>query len=265
MIRDIDHAESRVRVWLDGKGLQDIDPSIVVLDVAYQVPAISTQTVEHARYHGSRVTRQKMGNNTVTVSFEIHEYSVAFRQSIMERVTAWAMSGGALTTDDKPGKRLHVVCTTPPAIMSTKGWTNRLTMSFAAFDNPFWEDVSPTTLILSGTSGSGDIYAPGSASDPFVEVDVKPTGTLTRIELYAGETTFVLSGIYIPAGKVLAIYYDDKQTLHIERQDTGVSLLSKRTAESDDDLMIERGKFSEVSYVANVNCAITFKARGLYL
>ena len=265
MIREIDHAESRVRVWLDGKGLQDIDPAVVVLDVAYQVPAISTQTVEHARYHGSRVTRQKMGNSTVSIGFEIHEYNTAFRQSIAERVTAWAMSGGVLTTDDKPGKRLHVVCITPPAIMSTKGWTNRLTMSFAAFDNPFWEDVSPTTLILSGASGSGNIYAPGSASDPFVEADVKPTDTLTSLTLTAGDTSFVLSGISIPSGKELSIYYDEKQTLHIERKDTKASFLSKRTATSDDDLMIERGKFSAVSYTANVNCAVTFKARGLYL
>lgn len=265
MIGEIDHAESRVRVWLDGKGLQDIDPAVVVLDVAYQVPAISTQTVEHARYHGSRVTRQKMGNSTVSIGFEIHEYNTAFRQSIAERVTAWAMSGGVLTTDDKPGKRLHVVCITPPAILSTKGWTNRLTMSFAAFDNPFWEDVSPTTLILSGASGSGNIYAPGSASDPFVEADVKPTDTLTSLTLTAGDTSFVLSGISIPSGKELAIYYDEKQTLHIERKDTKASFLSKRTATSDDDLMIERGKFSAVSYTANVNCAVTFKARGLYL
>lgn len=265
MISMIQRVESRTRVWLNGAGLQDIDPSVIISDVAYQTPMISTQTVDHARYHGSRVTRQRMGNSTVTIGFEVREYSIQMRQNIVERITAWAMSGGVLTTDDRPGKRLHVVCTTPPAIMSTKGWTNRLTLSFAAFDNPFWEDVTPTTLILTGTTDSGQLYGPGSATDPFVEADVKPTGSLTSLSLVAGNTAVTLYGISIPSGKTLSLYYDERMTLHIERMDTGASLISKRTASSADDLMIPRGKFSSLSFTADVSSSVTFKARGLYL
>lgn len=263
---ELQRIESRVRVWLNGDGLQDIDPAVIIRDVSYQSPQIATQTVAHARYNGSRVTRQRMDSSTVQITFEIHEYSPTIRQSIAERVTAWAMSGGVLTTDDRPERRLHVVCTEPPSIQSALKWTDVLSVGFTAFDNPFWEDVTPTTLLLSGSSGSGQMFGPGTAADPFVEADVKPaSSTLTSVTMTAGSTSIALSSISIPSGKTLAIYYDDRQTLHIERKDTGASLISKRSAASSDDLMIPRGKFSTLSYTANVSVSVTFRARGLHL
>lgn len=265
MIRQLQRVESRTRVWLDGIGLQDIDPAIVILDVSYQTPQIDTQTAEHARHHGARVLRQKMGSTTVNIQFEVHEYSPAVRQSIVDRITAWAMSGGVLTTDDRPGRRLTVICTTPPSVSSVSRWTGRLSMALSAFDNPFWQDDEPTLLIMSGTTNFGNLYAPGAAADPFVEVEVKPTGTLTSATLTAGDTSIILSGLSIPSGKTLSLYYDERQTLHIERLDTGASMLNKRTAASDDDLMIPFGKFSHCEFTTNVSSTVTFKVRGLYL
>ena len=265
MIRELQRVEPRSRVWLDGIGLQDIDPAIVVQDISYTTPSIDTQTAEHARHHGERMLRQKVGQTTVTILFEVHEYNPALRQSIVDRVTAWAMSGGVLTVDDKPGRRLTVVCTTPPTVQSVSRWTGRLSLSLTAFDNPFWQDETPTMLILSGTSNAGNLYAPGAAADPYVEVEVKPTGTLTSATLTAGNTSIILSGLSIPSGKTLGIYYDERNTLHIERMDTGASLLNKRTAASYDDLMIPFSKFSRCSFTTNVSATVTFKVRGLYL
>lgn len=266
MITMMQRVESRTRVYLNGVGLADIDPSIIIRDVSYQVPQIATRTVERARYHGSHVTRQRMDTSGVTVTFEIREYSPSFRQSVAERVTAWAMSGGVLTTDDRPGKRLHVVCTTPPAIESALKWTDALTLGFSAFDNPFWEDAHPSLLVLTGISNSGQMYGPGSASDPFVEVDVKPaSSTMHSLTLTAGSSTMTFLDLTIPSGKTFSLYYDQSMILHAVRADTGAALLSKRSAASADDLMITRGVFSTVSYTADVSVSATFKTRGLYL
>lgn len=265
MIRQLQRVESRTRVWLNGIGLQDIDPAIIVLDVSYQSPQIDTQTAEHARYNGARVLRQKFGSTSVNIQFEVHEYSPSIRQSIVDRVTAWAMSGGVLTTDDRPGRRLTVICTNPPTVSSVERWTGRITVSLSAIDNPFWQDNEPTLLIMSGTNEEGNLYAPGAAADPFVEVEVKPSGTLTSATLTAGDTSIILSGLSIPSGKTLSLYYDERQTLHIERLDTGASMLNKRTAASDDDLMIPYNKFSRCSFTTNVQSTVTFKVRGLYI
>lgn len=265
MITDLQQLPSRNRVWLNRIGLADIDPSIHIHDVAYNPPNITTNTVDRARYNGSRVTRQRMGNSSVTIQFDVREYDQVLRQSIMNRITAWAMAGGVLTTDDRPGQRLHVVCTEAPTVKSSLKWAGRQSMEFSAYDQPFWEDVVPKTTILTGTIESGQLAGAGAASDPFVEVRVKATQYISSVTLNAGNTTIALNGILISPTQALVIEYDDTHTLKIYNENTGTSYLNKRSASSDDDLMIPVGKFSTVSFSANGSATVTFSVRGLYL
>lgn len=265
MIRELQTLPSRNRVWLNGVGLADIDPSIHIHDVSYGAPGISTQTVTHARHHGARVTRQRMDSSTVTVSIMVREYDQQERQEVMNRIAAWAMTGGVLTTDDRPGKRLHVVCTTAPSIESSLRWTQQQDIVFTAFDNPFWEDVTPKSAVLTGTSASGNLYGAGSAADPFVTARIAPSQTLTTLTLNAGDTSFYLRDLSIQPGAPLVIDYDETQTLRIYREGYTQSYLSARLATSSDDLIIPRGKFSTVSFSANTSCTVTFYVRGLYL
>lgn len=265
MIKELQQLPSRNRVWLNRIGLADIDPAIHIHDVSYGAPNITTNTVERARYNGSRVTRQRMGNSSVTVHFNVHEYDQVRRQDIMHRITAWAMAGGTLTTDDRPDQRLHVVCTSAPSVQSSLKWTARQSLEFSAFDQPFWEDVVPKTVVLTGTSANGQLSGIGSAADPFVEVRAVASGTITSLSLYAADTMFVLSGISVSSGQALVVSYDDTHTLRIFNENTGVSFLDKRSASSDDDLMIPAGKFSTVSFSSNAAATVTFSVRGLYL
>lgn len=265
MIRELQQFQSRNRVYLNRIGLTDIDPTIIIHDVSYNPPEITTHTVDRARYNGSRVMRQRMANSTVTITFSVREYDQVRRQDIMHRITAWAMAGGTLTTDDRPDQRLHVVCTSAPSIQSSLKWAESQEIEFSAFDQPFWEDTVPKTVTLNGTSASGQLVGAGAASDPFVEVRVKAIGAITNLTLNAGTTSISLSGISIQSGQALIINYDDTHTLHIYNENTNVSYLNKRTAASDDDLMIPVGKSSTVSYTANANATVTFSVRGLYL
>lgn len=265
MIRILQAMPSRNRVFLNNVGLCDIDPAIRIHDVSYEAPGITTSTVERARYHGSRVTRQRMGDSRVTIQFEAREYDTVRLQDIMNRIVAWAMKGGILTTDDRPNQRLHVVCTSAPSVQSTLRWTARQEIEFSAFDQPFWEDVTPKTVTLTGTSGSGQLYGAGAAADPFVEVRVEAGAGISSLTLNAGSTTFKLTGLSLSNGQALVVYYDERHTLHIENEDTGASYLSKRSADSDDDLMLPVGKFSAVSFTSSGTAAVTFKTRGLYL
>ena len=252
------------RVYLDNIGLADIDPAVYVRSVVFRAAQISTQTVARARWHGSHVTRQRVDGGSVQVTFSIREYGPAAYQDILRRVTAWAMGGGVMTTDDRPNQRLRVVCVSAPS--GEGGMADECSMEFAAYDNPFWEDITPTTLILSGQSGSGQLFGPGSAADPFVEADVKPSGgTLTSLTLSAGNTQMAFSGLSVPQGKTFSLYYDKNMVLHAVRADTGAALLGKRSAASADDLMIPRGVFSTAAFTANTAASVTFRTRGLYL
>lgn len=257
--------ESRTRVWLNSIGLQDIDPTIHIRDVAYAAPKISTGILSNAKYNGGRVTRQRLDSTEVTVNFEVHEYNTAMRQHIVQRIVAWAMPGGVLTCGDRPGQRLRVICTQPPAVTSALKWTSELSITFSAVSLPFWEDTDPTVLSLNGTSATGQLFGAGSAADPFVECTVKPvSGAITALTVTAGDTQIALSGLTVASGKAVLIGYDDDHIQYI-RDENGNGLLSRRTATSDDDLMIPAGKFSQVGYTANLSCIAEFRVRGLYL
>lgn len=264
---EVQRIESRTRVWLNNIGLQDIDPSIIVHDVSYQANPIDAKTFDLPKFHGSRLMLRRFGVGIVTVAFEIHEYSQIFRQSILERIVAWAMTGGALTCDDRPGKRLYVACTGAPAIDSTQKWTNQLSITFTAFDNPFWEDINPIQTELTGTNVSGQIYGIGSAVGPYIEVKaVCSSGTLSSITLNVGSTSIKLEEIVIISGYPLWIYYDAKHVQHIVRRhgDSESSLMTNRTTSSDDDLIANLGVYTPVSFVADNASTVTFMARGLY-
>lgn len=265
MTRELQALPSRNHVYLNRQGLADIDPAIHIHDVSYGAPNIMTNTVERARYHGSRVTRQRMGNSQVTIQFDVREYDIVRRQEIMHRITAWAMAGGILTTDDRPNQRLHVVCTAAPSVQSSLKWTARQSLEFSAYDQPFWEDAIPKTVTLSGTSGSGKLAGAGAASDPFVEARVVAAGTINSLTLVAGSTRFVLSNLSVASQQALVVDYDETHTLRIYNENTGTSYLSRRSSESDDDLMIPVGKFSDVSFSSNASATVIFKVRGLYL
>lgn len=265
MSRILTQTPSTTRVYLNKVGLTDIDPTIYIRSVKYGAPSITTKTVERARYNGSRVTRQRMDSSTVTVSFSVIEYDPARYMDIMHRITAWAMAGGVLTTDDRPNQRLRVVCTSAPSGQGQANMADAREIEFSAFDQPFWEDTIPKRTTLTGSTGNGQISGVGSASDPFVEVRAVTSGTVTSITLNAANTTISLSGISVQTGQALVIAYDETHTLHIYNEDTGVSYLSKRSAASDDDLMIPAGEFSAVSFTANGSMTVTFSVRGLYL
>lgn len=277
---EVQRVESRTRVWLDNIGLTDIDPAIIIHDVSYKVNEIQTGTIDRARSSSKRILLRKFGAGVVTVSFEVHEYSQVFRQSIVERVVAWAMSGGDLTCDDRPNKRLrNVVCTSAPSIESTQRWTNILQIVFTAYENPFWEDIVPIQVTLTGTDASGTIYGPGSAIGPYVEVRAQCNeDVLSTITLNVGNTSIKVENMVIQPNTGFAwsgdlwIYYDDRHIQHIERKKSlqvpsldDMSLLANRTASSDDDLIAGLGETTSVSFTANVSSTVTFMARGLYL
>ena len=265
MIRELQTLPSRNRVWLNNIGFADIDPAIHIHDVSYGAPSITTQTVERARYHGARVASQRMGKSTVVIQFDVREYDVVRRQDIMHRIVAWGMAGGVLTTDDRPNQQLHVVCTSAPSVQSSLKWSARQIIEFSAFDQPFWEDVTPKVRSLTGTEELGQLAGAGSAADPYVEVRVEAAEDITALTLNVGATKFVLTDISIEAEEALVIYYDETHTLHIKNEDTGVSYLDKRSVASDDDLMLTVGKFGNVSFVSDGLATVVFKVRGLYL
>lgn len=253
---------TRYACAIDGHGLQDIDPTIYITDIQETAPKVKATTVNSALYDGLYLTRMQRQSLAVTVSFEVHEYDVARRKSVAEMACEWARNGW-LTINDRPGQRLWVVCDRLPVVTSALKWTDTLTIGFTAYALPFWQEAYPATAIFSGTSGSISI-APAGTRDCYLEAEITATGgTVNTLTLAVNGRTFAFSGLGLTKGQTLSIAYDDEH--HLQSMRIGnASALSKRTAASADDLLLEPRKPNAVTITANTAVKATIKARGLW-
>lgn len=253
---------TRYACRLNGIDLSSIDPAIYVLDVSTVSPVRDLVTTPLAGRSGQRITKRTTNSLSVEVKFEIHEQNTVRRALIAEKVTEWAILGGVLTTNDRPERRLHVICETLPNFSALR-WTNNLTMTFTAFEIPFWESEYPRNATLDG-NGEAQMIAPGFADDSRVWASVTNAGTgaITTVDLKAGQTALHFSGLALPSGSVLEVGTDEHGVFYARIGNE--SVLSKRTAESSDELRLEAGKFGKLSVSTDGKAKTRFGVRGYY-
>jgi len=252
---------SRYEAILNGISLSSIHPSIFVLDVNYQPPQTDFSTYNVAKRNGARIHKENTQSISVSVSFEIHSYSIAERQRICSLVSLWAKNGGMLEINDRPGQRLRCVCEQKPAITSAKRWTEPITITFSAYELPFWEESEQAVKTFpAGTSGEGLLFVPGCVDGAFFEADIVANAAISSVSLTANGKTMNLSGLSVSAGNTIKISYTDDMILRIKNGST--SLLSKRTGA--DDLIAKCGELNSISFTANASVTVTFKVRGLW-
>lgn len=258
-----DDVRTRYGFRLNGVDIADIAPEIIVLDVGYDAPAREVKTTRLAERDGQIVTGTNTSSQSVSIQFEIHTQDILRRAQVLDDVRRWALKGGWLTTDDMRGKRLSVVCESPPALSSSLKWTQRLTATFAAYACPYWEDDIPMNITISG-NGRSTIYVPGCAAPAGIEVTVTNVGSaaISRVSMAAGDTAMEFDRLSLAAGKTLEIGHDQRGMLYARID--GTSVLGKRTAQSHDDLILEPGKQAQIVVNTNGTARARFLVRGRY-
>jgi len=245
-------------VYLDGIGLHDLDPSIVITDVQEPAPQLDVQTVMLADRPGECCARQLRKNISVIVKLRIITSSFDRRKAVWRRVNAWAVRGGLLTISDRHGQQLRVRLATPLALPSTLKWTDELSMTFTSMGLPYWQDVYPSTATLTAGSGSA-VLSPSGDVDTLLEVTAinKSNSPLTRLRIEVGGHFIALEGMSIPSGGSVRLYYDDEHILQLP--------VEARTEDSSDELPLSCQAANTITFSADQSVAITFSARGCYL
>lgn len=253
---------TRYACAINGHGLQDIDPTIFITDIQETAPKIRTRTTDNALYDGLRVTRSQRQSLAVSVTFCVREYDTARRKAIAEKACAWAEDGW-LTINDRPGQRLWVICDRIPVIPSSLKWTDELTIGFTAYALPYWQQQYPATATYTGTNGS-TFVSPAGNRDCYLEAEITATGgTVNELVLAVGGRAYAFTGLGLANGQTLSIGYSDDE--HLQYMRVGdQSVLSKRTAASDDDLILLAKSQNAVTITANAAVRATIKARGLW-
>lgn len=260
--------QSVVRVWIDGQGLHDIDPKIVVLDVAESTPALSISTGANGKYDGGYIIANNREQKDVTIQFAILERKFERRAELLDKVNAWA-EGDLLRVSYRPGQALECVCTAFPAVNSAWQYAETLQITFTAYGIPYWQQRDRTAVRGdASTDQSLGIRVPGTVKQCRATIEATNTSgaALTSLKATCAETNteIELTGLNIGSGKTLTIGYDVHGYMYIKDSD-GTSWYGKRTAKSSDDVLLNTKQGNNVRIQANTPVTSIVSAKGLFL
>ena len=244
---------------LNGVTPESLDPALRVTDLTELAPRTRMESLPMGR-HGRRVLQQTRESLTVRVHLRCPEYDPVRRRIAMGKLHAWAVSGGVLTTSDRPGLQLMVDYASLPA-MSALSWSDELLVDLTACAVPFWEYEGETSVT---TAASAALTLPGTAPECPVSVAVTNTGAspLTTLTLTCGETQMTFSDLALPAGGVFTLNIADGL---LRADAAGESVLMHRSADSSDFLLAPGGVSTPVSVQSDQAVSAVFSGRGRLL
>ena len=250
-----------IDAWMDGVSLSSVG-NVNINEVHEESPSMELVTDERPGRYGQRLSSRKRQTLKVTLDFVIMErFNLAARAETVAQIAKWA-HGTYLELSNHPDQRLRVVCTSVPTVSEARNYAAVLKVEFTAYSVPYWENILPAGVALTGTENSGSLFNPGTADTP-VNITVVPSeDTLTSFSVTVDGQTITLSGLTVTAGKTLSFNRDVRDDLLITYN--GASQLSKRTAASADDLIVSSGTV-DVSYTADAACTVTISCRGRWL
>lgn len=252
-------------VTLDDYAMTDVSKFVRILDVIELQHKRTTNTQARLGAPGSVVTRDHIDSRQVRVQFTLLTSDPVERTAALSAISAWAMRGEYLKISDRPGQQLRVVCTDAPLTMSKRKWTEACEVIFTAFDQPFWEDVTPMQSVVTLMDGTLSIFPPGNVRQVPLTISVTPqVETLTSLTIAANGAEIAFSGLAVPAGKTLAIDYvegfltakwtaDDGAVVPCLKYRTGPEFIPLNTLQQND-----------VTIKADVTVRIIVSARGWY-
>lgn len=260
---------TRYSAWINGQGLQDIDDSIYILDIVEKDPDAEIVRAERSMSGGTRYIRTNRHSLSVVIRFAVRERDPARRADVVSRVRAWAQRGW-LTTSDKPGKRLYVVCEYLPMIDSAVRWAETLEMTLTAYDVPWWEDEQPDAVngvsTYAGERGERCVLSicNRGTTDAPVSVQVTAQGNIDRLLVYmADDNSLAFESLGMKAGDVLSIAYDERGIVSLKVGDR--SVMDKRRGVSSDNVMCPPGRRDMVVQWAESPFTVRASVRGRWL
>lgn len=268
--------------YLDGVSLSSLADEIIIRDIVEQNPTQDLQTYKRSLHAGTHITSAVRRTLPIDIVYCIRAYDVARRAEIADLIAGWAGKGGNLTVNTRPGKHLYVSPAELPRVGSSLKWTEDLTLTLTAYEQPYWEDVEPLTLLVPETiKADGDQYYyfegyyEATGNVPRVPAtcmltNKSPDTPMTYIKIaFPDSNTYIeLTGMEIKPNGKLWIGYDSHDLINITGQTTQSmydSLLKYRTAESSDDLIAVSGAFAECRIYSDVPVSGSIMIRGRWL
>lgn len=215
----------RRRVFLNGAALDAADPRILIQAIE---PAAGKDSISAAALgdgYGSRMTEEHRDSLDITVRFSINEksYRPQARAAVLEKALAWAVKGGWMTVNYKPGRRIRVIPVQLPGEGDAADRGTQYTITFRAYGCPWWQETEAVPATGSGSSASVTVNSGGSRETD-LEFTFKNTSgaavntltvTATTADLKTTQMSFASLGL--ADGETLRVDHEDNGRRRIQR------------------------------------------------
>ncbi len=267
--------KQRFEVTLNGASMASLADEIIVRDIIEEPADMDVVAVPRGERPGMRVTQSKRQSLSVRVIYRIRTQDIVRRTAVRDLIATWCAKGGALQINTRPDVRLYVVPAAPPSVNSGLKWEQDLALTFTAYEQPYWEDITPVAVsgkvarLDSGECWLANIITPsGNVSHVPATMTIFVTGDspLTQMTIKCDYTMFEFVGMNVAPGGAILLYYDEHDRLHVDDfMGGGASLLKYRTAQSNDDLLFKAGTINNFSISADAEMDIHMQARGRWV
>ena len=206
------------RVALGGVQLDELDASIVIRSVDPGMARENVTAVNRMGGAGQRVTFRHWETIEANVSFAIDlpKRQLAARKQIWDKVIAWANRKGWLTFNYIEGRRLYVDQVIYPDSGDLWAWTDEFTLTFRAYNVPFWQDETPASVTGDVTNGRLWLEIPGNVRGVLDLTAQNISGMgIQNFKVTAGGCVIELKGINLGGAETLSISHGTDGLLRI--------------------------------------------------
>lgn len=238
---------TRISVALNGIELHSIDEAIVLQGVDEGSPSWNINAGNRANTIGQYVNSVEKKYRDVTVTFAIAEQrDLIRRHEILQQIFAWADKGGDLTVSYRDGQKLRVICTAMPAVKTLTKWAEIYSITFRAYEIPFWQSTDKTSVTIAATSSGNTTMRLRETGGGLLcfEATNSSGSTVNTLAVAANGRNFTFSGLGLANGEKLRGDYDDRGIQRIRIQATGGtwrSAMAARATISNDDILLNPG------------------------
>ena len=260
------------RVALNGVWLDELDRRIVISEID---PADGKETIadtDTAAGYGARITMNRRRTLDVVIRFKMLEHGKSVsgleeRSRLLETINAWAAPGGVLEVNYKPNRRLNVTLVQAPGEGSLWDYTKEFSITFRAYEIPFWEALNATSIQIGkvGSSGTDSITIDGSAKPQCdVVLENRSGSNIDRCSIRIGNHTMSFTSLGLGGSEALVIDHNAGLLRIRIRSSSGNyrSALSKRSGAND--FMPNPGT-NTCSFTADRACLMTVSWRARFL
>ena len=213
------------RVSLGGVQLDELDEHIVIRSINPGVPNEKLSTTDRMGGVGQRLTTQHWNSLDVNVTYAIDlpRKKLKERKEIFDLVNSWALKGGWLKVNYIRARRLYIDKVIIPGSGDLYNWTNEYTITFRAYNVPFWTDTTAESVKKKITKGDIKITVPGQVQTVLNATLQNVSGqTISDISIKTGKNTLTFKGINLGGSATLTISHGNDGLLRAKVGSTSV-------------------------------------------